>query len=84
MDFHAAYSLFCQTSARSIKYLYTAYPDECVVFWGLVSPQRPPSEVRRYRPLPGRLLLWLDALKRALKKSVLSSLMNESSLRTPI
>ena len=25
-----------------------------------MSPQRPPSDVRRYTPLHGRLLLWLD------------------------
>jgi len=31
-----------------------AGPDDCVVFWELVSAQRPPKEVRRYTPLPKR------------------------------
>jgi len=39
--------------------LYTPYPDDCVVFWELVSPQRPLKDVRRYTPLPKRSICLL-------------------------
>jgi len=54
VDFHVACSLFCQTSAPSVQCLCTPYPDDCVVFWELMSPQRPPKDVRRYTFLTKR------------------------------